>query len=208
MVLLNEKTIYRINMLFKLEHSNGAPSIDHLFELLSYFDTYNVNCPVLGRSYAYWEFMHACLDNIISNQWRTLPRMWIEYCNITRELQLTAVQQDAEYRVYLKHRKEVLIKLGLPTDPRHDREVILHWVRNACSEQYMLGISHALARIYMYFAKLHIRGVNNNVSLEPKSNDSSFNSADQAVWPLKGVNKYEVLKNNFKHRYKKHEMMI
>ena len=228
MIALTPIRCSRINALFLKEHKAINPDVVHIMELVDMFDTYNVASKVLGMSFAYWEFLHACLDNIETGNWTTLPRMWIEYCQHSRELVITLVQAEAEYRHYLLHRERVLHRLGLSAAPHNDHKVILHWIRNTKGEETLLSVAHALMRIMLYFTKTDLAGINNNVAKENRDNDASFDASDQVIWPkpvaakidnkfgsvnrrvhpLKGTNSFEILKNNFKDPYKRHEAMI
>ena len=208
MIRLTPETCIKVHEIFIKEQGRANPHITDIMDVLSLFDTYNVNSPVLGKSFAYWEFMHACLENIATNSWCTLPRMWVEYCCHSREIELLPHQIQYEYKRYLARRETLLKELGLSALPHLDKEVILYWVRHKKTEQYMLGIAHALVRMYIYFTQDDVNGLVNNSSKEPRQNDPSFDAADQAVWPLDGDNKFEVLKNNFKNPYKEHEAMI
>lgn len=189
----------RIHELFREMYNNPNPKVGSLIELLKMFNTYDVRNPYQEKSFAYWEFLHACLDNISSNTWRTLPRMWIEYCCHARESALTDVQVEQEYKNYLFHREKILKSVGLSALPNKDKEVILYWVRNKKSEQYILGIAHTLLRIQIYFAKVDMDGLNNNVGLVPieegsnliknvhnnAHNDAELNVDDQSIWARK-----------------------
>jgi hypothetical protein len=204
MIKITPENSIKIHDMFVAEHRHNKQCIVDTIDLIKLFNTYDVKDSVLGKSFAYWEFMHACIDNIATNRWRTLPRMWIEYCCISRDTPMLPFQVDAEYRRYLAHRERVLSNLGLPTASHQDKQVLLHWVRNKRSEQYMLGIAHAILRIYLYHTQSEFSGINNNTA-KPTN---SFDTADQAIEPLEGDNKNEILEYNFKTPYTAHEKMV
>ena len=183
MIILNPNACTIIEAIHKRDANNLSPDIGDIFTLLGLFNTHNVNCPVLGKSTAYWEFIRACLDNIEKHTWVTLPRMWLEYICATHDMVLTPSQIQEEYYYYLQYRKEVLTRLKLTICPTMDSEVRLHWIRAHKGEQYIIGVANTLSRAYMYF-------------LEQQQGHKEFNSinaADQSSPPTEGNNAYEIV---------------
>ena len=204
MIKFNAETAMRVHDIFKEENKSSNPCILNVIDLALMFNTAEPDTKVLGTSYAYWEFLHACIDNIATGQWRTLPRMWIEYVCISRDNSLLEYQIEAEYRVYMAHREKTLKSIGLPHNPRQDPMVILYWIRRKKGEQYLAGIAHALLRMHLYFTQDTLEGIANNTS----KGINPYDTVNQGIPPLKGTNKEEMLKFNFTDPYNQHDKMV
>jgi len=203
MITFNEERANLLHTIFKQSKNAPDPKVVNIMELMSMFNTYNVNDPILGKSFTYWDLLHDCLENMKTGKWRTLPRFWLECIEGNKASPLMDYQVDAEYRKYLTHRKAVLNELGLPNNEAYDKEVILHWVRMKKGEQYLLGIAHTLLRAHLFFTEMQLSGISNNVT----KGGTSFDSANQSIWPLEGGTKMEVTANAWRRPMGRHDKM-
>jgi len=200
MIEFDQNVCLLVHTIFKDQYNTPNRKLPFLMEILKLVNTYNVNLPAFNKSVAYWEFMNACLKNIEMGTWVTLPRFWIEYCCASSHLPLTELEAKLEYKKYLANRETILKRLGLPIQEQNDKYVILYWARIKKNDENIMGIAHALLRIYLYFQKGHLHGIENNGAVGPKPLDQSiwpsFDSANLNSNPLVGNNKFEVLKYN------------
>ena len=204
MITFKEDTYMQLFIIFKEESSIEQPEVKNVIALSHLMSTYHANNELLGYSTTYWEFLHACLDNIETGIWHTLPRFWVEIVNMTRDTPMSEYQRAAEYRKYLQHRTGVCDRLGISNDPGNDRELLYRWLLNKDGADYILGVSHAIMRMYLYFSKDFFEGVNNNAAYK----HTPFTNVDQVIHPIAGGTKDQVLRQNFKRPLKRHERMI
>lgn len=206
MIKVTEGDCKRIHQIFRDNH-NKSESLDvvDMVDLGNLINTHDVLvAKPLCESVIYWQFLHACLINIETGHWRTMPRMWVEVLCISRESKLSPFQIEAEYINYLNARKAMCDRLELPSATHKDKEVTLYWFRQPHGEDYILGVAHALLRAFLYFTQTDLKGIHNNAAYL----DESFDAANQSIWPVEGDTKFEIMSKNFKEPWKRHDKMI
>lgn len=206
MIKIGRNECFRLHEIFTHNRSRDEDfSIHDIVDLKNLMNTYDVKTEPLCNSLIYWQFLHACLNYIENGYWSSLPTMWVEILCVSRSDELSDFQIESEYKVYLEARRKMCDRLNLPSESYEDDKVKLYWLRKKHGEFYMLGVSHALLRAYLYFMNINFKGIQNNAA---QPGESSFNYVDQSILPLDGDNKYEVVRDNFKQPYSRHEKMV
>ena len=204
MIRFDENTNMRLFIIFKDNGDRADIKIEDFLEMVDLFDTIKVNDDLLGYSVMYWEFLHACLKNIETGCWTTLPRFWVEIVNMTRDTPMAEFERAAEYRKYLIARRGLCDRLSIDPVDTCDRELLYKWTLNTQGQNYILSVAHALLRMHIFFNKEYLKGIENNAAIKT----TPFTNIDQVIHPVKGGTKEQVLRENFKHPLKRHERFI
>lgn len=182
-----------------------------ILDLTNLMSTYNVLIPTLKTNIFYWKYLNGWLDYMQTGVWKVLPRFWYEtMCGSKEDPAMPDFRVDAEYELYLQKRRKVCESLGLCHLPSSDNLVKLYWLSKKDGEHSFITFPHTLMRVYIYMNALDIKGLQTNAATINSWNsfNGTFDSADQAIWPIEGDNKLEVLQNNFKTPPEEHEKYI
>ena len=166
-----------------------APLIDleSLLVLIKMFNTKKMDLEVLGKVRAYWMFSKACIDNIVTGKWNTLPSMWFDVLDANQDVKMNPYQVSQELESYLAYREERLATIDIKAAEFNDPEVIEHWVLNPEGEKDMLMVAGTLLRAYLEFTNTTLEGEDKEEGTVLKT----FNTANKGMGPRAGSTKQE-----------------
>ena len=184
--------------------TSGKIDLQSLLVLIKMFNTKKLDKEVLGKVVAYWHYMKACIDNIVTGKWNTLPALWFEAIDANQDDKMNPYQVDVEEKSYLAYRKERLLTIGINDFAENDSEVIFRWVMNKGGEKHMLDVAYVLLRLYLEFTNTTLEGASKELGTELVS----FNTANGDNPPLTGKTKQELMEQNFSRDLKDHPDII
>ena len=204
MIEMTDENRIILDSLYDGWSTSGKTDLQSLLVLVKMFNTKKMDKEVLGKAVAYWHYMKACIDNIVTGKWNTLPALWFESIDANQDAKMNPYQVDVEEKSYLDYRKERLLTIGIKDFAENDGEVILKWVMNKGGEKHMLDVAYTLLRLYLEFTNTTLEGA----SKELGSELVSFNTANGDSPPLTGKTKQDLMKQNFSRDLEDHPDII
>jgi hypothetical protein len=166
-------------------------------------NTYEVVLPTFKTNRIYWKFLQAWVRYMQTGIWESLPRTWFDpICAVPKQDTLTPNEILEQYDLYLRNRRLMCERLGLCHLPHSDNLVKLHWLQKKDGERTFVMVPHTLMRVFVHINSVVIPGLRTNTStpveawVDSKSQLTSFNDANQSIWPVEGTTKVEILKNS------------
>lgn len=165
-----------------IDNSGFTSNFDFIdiLDLNNIVNTHNVLIPSLCQNIFYWKFLDNWLHYMKTGIWTIIPRLWYEtMCGAKGLETIPDFRLQDEYDGYLRKRAEVCKLLNVSHLESNDKQLRLAWIQRKNGEQGFLEMAYTMMRIFVYMNDLTLEGLNNNAS----SRDTSFNSADQSMWP-------------------------
>lgn len=179
-----------------------------ILTLSQMMSTHYVRMPLLKGNPVYWSLLNAWVDYMRTGVWLSAPRMWYDVlCGANNAPMLNPYQIEEEYMMYLRNREAMCRSLGLLAQPHMDGAVKLHWLTKCVDnkDSSFFALPHTLLRAYVNKSSISVKGLLSNDStpvdsyVDSKGKMTSFNDANQAIWPIEGDTKLEQVKYGLSH---------